>query len=179
MQIRRVVTGHDADGKSVFVDDAPAPQASSFAGLPGYGFAHVWSTAAGAGLPAQAEDPTLARSSVLPAPGGSSFVMTTFPPDSVMMSPGFDPVVAAGEAFAAMPGLIQTFEPDNIGMHTTDSIDYGIVLDGEIWLELDGGAIRHLKRGDVVIQNGTRHAWRNRSGAPATLAFFMVGAARG
>lgn len=178
MHIRRIVTGNDAEGNSVFVEDAPTPQASSFTNVPGHAFAHIWSTRPGDAVPVQPGDPTLTRTTVLPAPGGSSFLVTRFAPDSVMFSPGFDMVAGAMEAAAAMPGLIDTFEPDNIGMHTTDSIDYGIVLDGELWLELDGGTARHLKRGDVVIQNGTRHAWRNRSSEPATMAFVLVGAPR-
>jgi len=62
-------------------------------------------------------------------------------------------------------------------MHTTPTVDYGIVLDGEIWLELDNETV-HLKRHDIVIQNGTRHAWRNKGTAPATLAFVLIGATR-
>ena len=61
-------------------------------------------------------------------------------------------------------------------MHTTESVDYAIVLEGEIWLELDNDELVQLARGDVVVQNGTRHAWRNRSNEPATLAFVNVGA---
>ena len=63
-------------------------------------------------------------------------------------------------------------------MHRTNSIDYGMVLSGEVELELDDGASRKLAPHDVVIQNGTRHAWRNRSNAPATMLFVLVGAKR-
>ena len=63
-------------------------------------------------------------------------------------------------------------------MHKTDSVDYGILLDGEIWLELDDGKEVHLKRHDTVIQNGTRHAWRNRSDKPTTIALVLIGAGR-
>ncbi|MES2262660.1 MAG: cupin domain-containing protein [Pseudomonadota bacterium] len=178
MQIRRIVTGHDGEGYAVFVTDAPAPRAAAFSSVPGHAFAQVWATAPGAGLPVQSGDPTLAHASLLPAPGGSSFLVVTFPPDAVMMSPGFDGAEAGVELGAALPGLIEAFEPDCPGMHTTDSIDYGIVLDGEIWLELDGGASRQLGKGDVVVQNGTRHAWRNRTDRTATLAFILIGAAR-
>ena len=65
-------------------------------------------------------------------------------------------------------------EPD--GMHTTPTVDYAIVLDGEIWLELDEGRSTLLRRHDVVIQNGTRHAWRNKSERAATVAFVLIGA---
>ena len=83
-------------------------------------------------------------------------------------------------AFAEMeeklPGLAGHMEPDAPGMHTTATIDFEVVLDGEVWLELDDGVEVHLKPGDCVVQNGTRHAWRNRGSVPARLAVFIVGA---
>ncbi|WP_414635919.1 cupin domain-containing protein [Amycolatopsis sp.] len=65
-------------------------------------------------------------------------------------------------------------EPD--GMHRTATVDYGIVLDGEIWLEVDGGEERLLTAGDTIVQLGGRHGWRNKSDRPATLAFVLTGA---
>jgi quercetin dioxygenase-like cupin family protein len=76
---------------------------------------------------------------------------------------------------AALPGLIESFEPDHPGMHTTATIDYGIILEGEMWLELDNGQSRLVKAGDIVIQNGTRHAWRNKSERIARALFVMIG----
>ncbi|WP_245439801.1 cupin domain-containing protein [Microvirga aerophila] len=61
-------------------------------------------------------------------------------------------------------------------MHRTCSVDYNIVLDGSIWLELDDGNETMLNQGDVVIQQATRHAWRNKGDRPATMAFVLVGA---
>ena len=75
-----------------------------------------------------------------------------------------------------MPGLTGYMEPDAPGMHTTDTIDFEVVLDGEVWLELDDGAEVHLQTGDTVVQNGTRHAWRNRGDVTARMAVFIVGA---
>lgn len=63
-------------------------------------------------------------------------------------------------------------------MHTTDTIDYDIILSGEIWLELDDGAKVHLKPGDCVIQNGTRHAWRSEGSEPCYMASVLIGAER-
>jgi len=63
-------------------------------------------------------------------------------------------------------------------MHTTDTIDCAVVISGECWLELDGEAETHLHAGDCVVQNGTRHAWRNRSDAPCVLFVTLLGAAR-
>jgi quercetin dioxygenase-like cupin family protein len=77
-----------------------------------------------------------------------------------------------------MPEFASKFELDHPGMHTTDSVDYGIVLEGEVWLELDDGKQVHLKRHDVVVQNGTRHAWRNKTDKPVKMAFVLIGAQR-
>jgi quercetin dioxygenase-like cupin family protein len=63
-------------------------------------------------------------------------------------------------------------------MHQTLSVDYDVIVSGELWLELDDGEIRHLEAGDTVIQNGTRHAWRNRGTVPAVMVAVLVGAAR-
>jgi len=63
-------------------------------------------------------------------------------------------------------------------MHTTNTVDYGIVLEGEVWLELDDGKQVHLEAQDVIVQNGTRHAWRNKSDKPVKIAFVLIGAQR-
>lgn len=95
-----------------------------------------------------------------------------------MMAPGVDPAAFAEEFANTFPGLAETFEAGHPGMHTTDSVDYDIVLDGEIWLELDNGHEVKLQRNEVVVQQGTRHAWRNKGTAPATMLFMLVGARR-
>jgi quercetin dioxygenase-like cupin family protein len=64
------------------------------------------------------------------------------------------------------------------GTHQTDTVDFDVVLSGEVWLELDGGAEVRLGPGDCVIQNGTRHAWHNRANEPCVMAVAMVGATR-
>lgn len=178
MKIRRIVTGHDAQGSAVFVSDGDAPRAQSFKHIPGHAFAQVWATGPGAALPAAAGDPTSGGGSLVPPAGGSSLLVVTFPPDAVMADPAMDHAAAGAEMAAALPGLIDCFEPDHPGMHATASIDYGIVLSGELWLELDHGAVKQVRAGDIVVQNGTRHAWRNRSAEPATVAFVLLGAAR-
>lgn len=177
MKIRRVVTGHDAQGKSVFVSDGEAPRARSFAHFPGHAVAQVWSADGAPVVPHGGADPTAARGSLIPPAGGNSLLLVDFPPDAVMGGAA-DPAAAFADLAAALPGLIETFEPDAPGMHTTDTVDYAIVLDGEIWLELDNGAVKLVKAGDVVVQNGTRHAWRNRGERVVRVAFMMTGARR-
>jgi quercetin dioxygenase-like cupin family protein len=70
-------------------------------------------------------------------------------------------------------------EPETPGMHTTDTVDIDIVLSGEVWLELDDGAEVKLEAGDCVIQNGTRHAWHNRTDSPVQMFAALIGATRG
>ena len=178
MKVRRVVTGRGPAGKSEFVSDGDCPVASDYQHIRGMAIANVWQTKAGAQIERRPEDPTPQSKSVVPGPGGSQLLYVVFPPDSVMMSPDFDGPAAGAENARLAPGLAELFELENPGMHTTPTIDYGIVLDGEIWLELDDGAIRHLREHDVAIQNGTRHAWRNRSNKPTLMAFVLMGAKR-
>jgi hypothetical protein len=177
MKIRRIVTGRDPSGKSVFTADGNAPRSAEFKHVPGLAAALLWETQPNPVLGGEGDAAEAARS-WLPAAGGTNLMCVTFPPDSVMMSPGFDPMAAGGEYMQLLPGLAEKFEMDSPGMHTTDSIDYCVLMDGDLHLELDGGASKKLAPGDVVIQNGTRHAWRNKSDKPATMLFVLVGARR-
>ena len=77
-----------------------------------------------------------------------------------------------------LPGLMAYVEPDNPGMHTTDTIDFEVVLSGEVILELDDGAEKVLRPGDTVVQNGTRHRWTNHGSVPAVVAVLLIGARR-
>jgi hypothetical protein len=173
--IRRLVTGHQENGKGhVALDESPQ-RTDVFRHIPGMVSRLVWATEAMPHLPFSGADPTPSVASIVPGPGETRFLVVTFPPDGVFFTPEFDPAAAAEENLVVNPGLAERFEPD--GMHATPTIDYGIVLDGEIWLELDDGRTEHLKRYDVVVQNGVRHAWRNKSDQPATMSFILIGAA--
>jgi len=174
MHIRRIVTGNDAAGHSRFISDAPAPRACQFQSIPGHAMAHLWSTEGAAQREEQNNDPTANQPSLVPGPGGTSLAIYDFPPDSIMQNPANIPAMVE-ELSGALPGLFETFEHDHPGMHKTPTVDYGIVLSGELWLEMDDGDQKLIKPGDVVIQNGTRHAWRNKSGAIARALFVMVG----
>ncbi len=138
----------------------------------------LWSTEAAPKVPHDGADPISEKSRYVPPLGQTRLMLVTFPPDSVMMSSSFNPAAAGQEYMEQMPELAQTFELDNPGMHTTDTVDYGIVLEGEVWLELDDGKQVHLEAHDVVVQNGTRHAWRNKSDKPVKMAFVIIGAQR-
>ncbi|MDR0209884.1 MAG: cupin domain-containing protein [Pseudomonas putida] len=175
MHVRRIVTGHDAQGRSVFVSDEPAPRATDFIDMPGYGFAQVWRNDTPATL-GDTEDRTPQDASLIPLPGGSSMLMISLAPDAVMAAP-LDPARALAQMSAAMPGLLECFEAQDPAMHRTPTVDHVVILEGELWLELDDGERRRVSAGDVVIQNGTRHAWRNTSDKVAKAAVFMQGIA--
>ncbi|EJT06442.1 cupin domain-containing protein [Rhizobium sp. CCGE 510] len=172
---RRVVTGIK-DGKSVFVSDGPTANAHVYDAVPGHLTSVVYATAAKPVLPQDHAEQAPPQIMVTPEPGATKVMIVVFPPDSVFAT--VDHKAAFEEQAIHIPGLIQAFEPDAPGMHTTDTVDYDIVLDGEIWLELDDGAETLLQQGDVVVQCGTRHAWRNKGERPATMCFVLIGAER-
>ena len=112
-----------------------------------------------------------------PPVGGFRFGLFTLPPHGEP-GPGPDVDIAAAliELNTKLPRMLDYMEPDDPGMHTTDTIDFEVVLSGEVTLELDDGAVVHLHPGDTVVQNGTRHRWGNPGSEPATLAVFICGA---
>jgi mannose-6-phosphate isomerase-like protein (cupin superfamily) len=170
---RRVVTAN-VDTKSVVQSDEQM-EAYQFRSVPGYEHTLVWVNPT---TPDLREDQRsdLYPDSVVPGPGGTSLHFVTFPPSSVFADPSFDGEAAGREALIRLKGLADHFETEDPAMHRTNTVDYAVVYEGEIWLELDDAKTVHLKRGDVVVQNGTRHAWRNKGAKPATMLFFLNGA---
>jgi len=103
-----------------------------------------------------------------------------FPPE---MQPNdeesrFDLEAALAELDASLPGMAAHMEPENPGMHTTQTIDFEYVVSGRVVLELDDGATVELGPGDTVVQNGTRHAWRNPFTEPCQMVVVLLGATR-
>jgi mannose-6-phosphate isomerase-like protein (cupin superfamily) len=172
MAQRRVVAANQG-GKSIVTEDRN-DLTNAFSAIPGFNPVVLWKTA-----PTPALKPEAAPKpghDVVPAAGGTTLFIVTFPPDSVMMSASFDPAAAGEESMQRLPGLAETFEMENPGMHRTATVDYDIVLEGEIWVEFDDSKEVHLKAGDVLVQHGTRHAWRNKGKHDAKLAFVLIGA---
>ena len=170
---RRVVT-MNVNGKSVVQSDEPLP-AYEFKTVPGYEHTLIWVNPA---IPDLSTEQRFDRypDSVVPGSGGTSLHFVTFPPGSVFGDPSFDAAAAQEEALVRLRGLADHFEKEDPGMHKTNTVDYAVVYDGEMWLELDDGETLHLNRGDVVVQNGTRHAWRNKGTKAVTMLFFLNGA---
>ena len=176
MDIRRVVTGHDEKGKSVFVSDGPLPPVTLSA-LPGAEFHKVWGGDEAPTYPDSGSP--LPHVTYFPPVGGFRFGLFTLPPAGAAAPTAVDAGSAAAELEEKLPGMAAVMEPDDPGMHTTDTVDFEVVLSGEVILELDDGDERLLRPGDTVVQNGTRHRWHNRGTEPAVLAVAIVGAHRG
>jgi hypothetical protein len=170
---RRVVTA-EVQGKSVIQSDEQL-QNYNFETVPGYIHRLVWVSSSIPDLSQQQKMDSYPES-VVPGPGGTSLHIVTFPPSSVFEDPSFDGSAAHREALSRLRGLADHFEEEDRAMHKTTTLDYAVVFEGEIWLELDDAKTVHLKKGDVVVQNGTRHAWRNKGTASATMLFFLNGA---
>jgi mannose-6-phosphate isomerase-like protein (cupin superfamily) len=166
-QIRRIVTGHDATGKAIISLDGPAENVRVRAAN-GLTSTLLW-----------AEDETPSDNSgdidkadreigVAPPDGGSVFRIVEFVPDDDSVS---------NEDMKRELGL----DPDSggpvrhPGMHKTRSVDYAIVLSGEIDMLVDEDEV-HLKAGDVIVQRGTNHAWANRGTEPCRIAFVLIDA---
>ncbi|MGH3757598.1 cupin domain-containing protein [Actinophytocola sp.] len=171
---RIVVTG-ERDGKSVVFSDGEGA-VFDIPLMPGSAYAPVWGSDVTPALPTTGESPD-ART-YFPPPGGFRFCFFTLGPASATLPEDFDAAAATSQVRREIPGLLDVMEPDNPGMHTSDTVDVDFVLSGEVHVELDDGAEVHLKAGDVLVQNGTRHAWRNRSDEPCVLVVAVVGARR-
>lgn len=174
MDVRRVVTGHDADGKAIIVDDEMVAPVTLSA-MPGSEFHQLWGADSVSTFPDDGSRPD-ARNYFPPA-GGFRFGFFTVPPDRETGTPADpDSMITLVQFERRLPGMAKYFEPSSSGMHTTATIDYGVVLSGRAILELDDGVSVTLNAGDVYIQNGTRHRWSNTGDVPAVIAVTFVGA---
>lgn len=175
-EFRRIVVGRK-DGKPTVLSDER--KLTRYEHFPDFSNTLMWQTpsAPQVGSHELVQDPVPAVTSFLPPVGGTSFMIVNFPPDSHMGHPDFNGAAFGEEVGRKVPGLAQTFEQEDPAMHTTDTVDYGVVLEGEIWLDLGGEEV-HLQKHDIVIQNGARHGWRNKGDASVTMLFVLVGARR-
>jgi mannose-6-phosphate isomerase-like protein (cupin superfamily) len=174
MDVRRVVTGHDADGRAVFVSDGPvAPVTTAIS--PGSEFHLLWGADEAPHFPDDGQRPPYEM--YFPPVGGFRFGHFTLPPAGGPGIPAdLDIAAALAEMNEKLPGMTDHMEPDAPGMHTTATIDFEVVLSGQVTLELDDGAKVTLGPGDTVVQNGTRHRWSNPGSEPVVIAVFLIGA---
>jgi mannose-6-phosphate isomerase-like protein (cupin superfamily) len=176
MGLRRVVTGVNADGKAVFASDEVV-EPVTVGVMPGFAFHRMWGEDVTPAAPQDGTEPP--SHAYFPPAGGYRVGTFTVPPDSTPVPEGADVEAGMAEVEARLPGLLAHMEPDNPGMHTTVTIDFEYVVSGRVVLELDDGASVELGPGDTVVQNGTRHRWRNPFDEPATLVVVLIGATSG
>ncbi|MGC1420690.1 MAG: cupin domain-containing protein [Acidimicrobiales bacterium] len=147
----------------------------SVAIFPGTEFHRLWASEDKVVLPVDGTAPS--PMAYFPSSNGFRFGIFTVPPNSTSRAPkDLDIGVALAELEEKLPGLWEHLESDHPGMHTTATVDYGIVLSGEAILELDNQQKVTLRPGDTYIQNGTRHRWSNKGEIPAVIAVTLIGA---
>jgi len=169
--IRRVVTGHNAQGRAIFISDGPAPAVYD-RGPGATAVTELWETRATPASNAGNDDPTVGQPQRLPPPKhGSKFRVVEYPPDSKRIA-ALHGATHDNKAEGYVRDLANTRHP---GFHKTDTIDYAIVLSGEIYALMDEGEVL-LKAGDVLIQRGTNHSWSVRTKEPCVIAAVLVGA---
>ncbi len=169
--IRRVVTGHDANGKAVVLFDGPAPNIVTSAHRPG-GRTNIWRTdSAPANYGGDVDEAAADVAFTLEPPShGVNFRISEYPPEPPEATAEIDGKRAFAEVGAAHRIIDGARHPL---MHKTETVDYAIVLEGEIVLLLDDDDVP-LKAGDVVIQRGTNHCWVNRSDKPCRMAYILI-----
>ncbi len=175
--VRRVVTGHDAAGRAVIVSDGPAANVIENPARPGRGLTELWLTGTTPADNSGEADTAAASVALEPPAGGTVFRFFQLMPegeDGALDAAQREAQFAAG--FANMKASHTRVDTSrHPGMHKTASVDYIILLSGEVTMLLDEGEVE-LKPFDVVIQRGTNHAWINRGAAPAVLAAILIDA---
>jgi hypothetical protein len=171
-RVRRVVTGHDADGKSMLLLDGLAPNVKEMASMPGLALTDLWETK---GAPARndgAADNADRPVRLEPPRNGTILRIVEFPPDSSWRgkTDGREGFGSIGAAHA------QDARSSDPMMHRTATVDYIIVLKGEIHAIMERGETL-LKAGDVLVQRGTNHSWSVRGSEPCVIAAVLVSAA--
>ena len=171
--IRRVVTGHDAGGRSLFVMDGAAPHV--YQRSPGSAIVtELWETRSAPADNRGNAEVTDHPFRLAPPRNGTVFRIIEYPPDKERL-PALAQQRAEADDGSGHGDAFDRAAPRHAGFHKTASVDYAIVLAGEIYALMDDGEVL-LKAGDVLIQRGTNHAWSNRTDAPATLAFVLIDA---
>jgi hypothetical protein len=169
--IRRIVTGIDSQGHSRIISDGPSPAVRTIPERPGYRVTNLWATE---GAPAQIDGPDIvtALQGVLPPTSGTVVRIIDIPPEPK------DPAERERAMKASFGKLFKDADHNpkpgqHPGMHTTTTVDYAIMISGELVAIMDEGETV-MRAGDVLIQRGTNHGWSNRSDAPARIAFILV-----
>lgn len=173
--VRRVVTGH-RDGRSTILRDGPCPHTMPLHGIPNFRLTELWKTSEMPVDLSREDDQCGVPIELEPLPGGTTLRFLEFPPDS-----DWKGKADAAHAFSSM-GASGSAALDRVSerhemMHRTGTIDYIIILKGEIWAVFDDTETL-LKAGDVLVQRGTNHAWSVRGNEPCLMVAVLVDARR-
>lgn len=171
-RFKRVVTGHDSQGRTVVAMQG-APRAVALEAVPGTVFHEVWNTTCSPAAIDDGPDPTGGPLVLAPPPRGSRVRVVDIPPDSVQNAVSAEDAAAAFEEIGAGHAGTGASDSPHRLMHRTETIDYGIVLAGKVWLVLDDAEVE-LQPGDIVVQRGTNHAWSNRTEETARMVFVLL-----
>jgi hypothetical protein len=170
--VRRIVTGRDAAGRSVFVSDGPTPAVREVTERPGYRVSNVWATL---DTPVRIDQPdgSLEHKGLLPPKRGTLLRIIDIPPEPRDRAE-FERMARAtfGKLYGGDIHQDPKAGPHPL-MHTTETVDYAVLLSGELYAVMDGGETL-MRAGDVLIQRGTSHAWSNRSGKPCRILFVLI-----
>lgn len=171
--VRRVVTAINDRRRSFIAEDGPSPASMTVPERPGYRNSNLWRTEGGPTDLTQS-DTVLQQSGVLPPSGGTVLRVIDFPPQAATLE---EQQRQSAAVFAAIypDAKHQPAHGRHAGMHITDTVDYAIVLQGEIVAIMEDDQTV-LRAGDVLIQRGTNHAWANQSTQIARVAFVLVDA---
>lgn len=172
--VHRVVTGHDLDGCAVVISEGALPTVVELDAVPGTFFHEVWSTQESPAVVDNGEDPTLGPLKLPPPAGGTRVRFVDIPPDGdELFSSGATKAQDAFRQIGDEHASTSSSDSPHPLMHRTESVDYGVVIEGELTLVLDKSEVV-LRKGSVVVQRGTNHAWANRSGQPCRMLFVLV-----
>jgi quercetin dioxygenase-like cupin family protein len=167
---RRIVTGHDKDGRAVIVEDRPPVRVFDNLGEPGLVFYEVWNTReTPARIDRASGEPKEDRLTLAPPRMGTRIRVLDIPVDN----PATADLDAVFKNIGGKEAQVGAKDGRHASFHRTQTIDYGIVLDGEITLRVDEGETT-LYAGDICIQRGTNHGWINRGTKPCRIAFILI-----
>lgn len=171
-KFRRVVTGHDENGVATVISDEEASCILSRPNRPGVTLTNLWMNDKTPAAMELHDDPVTGPLILHPPKNGSVFRIVQFDPEDPEVLAKLDGKSAFAEMGAGANIVENARHPF---MHRTDSLDYTIVLSGEIYMMMDEDEYL-LKAGDTVVQQGTNHAWSNRGTEPCLIAFILVDA---
>lgn len=174
--MRRVVTRTNEEDKSVFVSDENTTRVVKISAAPQFKMLDmIWGTDGGQKMPIEAKDIT-PEMLFIPQPGGSRFFLNLILPDKLTDSLSPDETLALySEYLQQLPGFAECFDLTRLGMHRSNTIEYGYIISGQVYLELDDEQKVLLKSGDCWVNNAAMHAWRNPFDEPCLSVISMFG----